>query len=260
MCAPAAPDPVQTAQAQAGMNIDTAIAQQGVNMIDQHGPTGSQTYGSTGDFFEFTDSQGKQVKIPRYSQTTTFTPEQQSIFDSTQGAKGNLANLAQDQSAFLQDYMAEPFSFDNQDAANWAYDLGSERLDPRFAREEESLRTSLKNSGFAEGSEGWNSEMERLGQSKNDAYNNLMLTGRSQAFDESIAGRNQPINEIIGLMSGSQVQTPQFGATPQAGVGGVDYTGLVGDQYKAEAGAHGAMLGGLFGLASSPFQMFNFGG
>src|SRR5690606_4415142 len=91
--------------------------------------------------------------------------------------------------------LSDPFEFNNQDAANWAYDLGAQRLDPRFAREEASLRDKLINSGIRPGTEAWNREMSRLGESKNDAYNQLMLTGRGQAFGEALATRNQPLNE-----------------------------------------------------------------
>ena len=68
-----------------------------------------------------------------------------------------------------------------------------------------------------------------------------------------MATRNQPINEISALLSGSQVSNPgqMSGATPQAGVGGVDYTGLVNNEYKAKVANQQSMMGGLFGLASS---------
>jgi len=249
MKTPAPPDPVKTAQAQAGMNRDTAITQQQLNMVDQFNPWGSTTYNKTGDD-GFYDSQGKWISTPRYSQTVTLSPEQQAIFDQTQAAQGNLAGLANEQSEFLRDYLNKPFSFDNQDAADWAYDLGATRLDPRFAREEEGLRTRLANQGIQEGSAAWNNAMSQLGQSKNDAYNQLMLQGRSQAFNEALQGRSQPINELTALLSGTQITNPgtQSPGTPQTGVAGVDYTGLVNQQYQAQLASSQAKMGGLFGL------------
>ena len=60
-------------------------------------------------------------------------------------------------------------------------------------------------------------------------------------------------------MSGSQVSNPaqMSGATPQAGVGGVDYTGLVNQKYQADLAQSQAAMGGLFGLASAGVGMFS---
>src|SRR3546814_17777733 len=65
--------------------------------------------------------------------------------------------------------------------------------------------------------------------------------------------RNQPINEITALLSGSQVSNPasMSGPSPQTQVGGVDYAGLVNQNYQNQMNAYGAKMGGLFGLAGS---------
>jgi hypothetical protein len=137
-------------------------------------------------------------------------------------------------------------------------ELGSARLNPQFARDEESLRTRLSNSGITAGSDAWNAEMQRFGQTKNDAMNSLLLSGRSQANQELLTERNQPINEISALMSGSQVSNPSFTSTPQTNVGGVDYAGMVAnnynaqnDQYKAQLAQQNAQMGGMFGLGGT---------
>ena len=244
---PKPPDPLQTAQAQGGMNRDTAITQQQLNMVNQVGPTGSLTYNQTG-VNRFKDSQGNWVETPQYTATTKLTPEQQAIFDQTQGAQTNLAGLAQQQSGFLKDYLAKPFEYNNEDAEQWAYDLGSKRLDPRFAQEQEQLRSQLIASGIRPGTPAFDQQMQQFGQTKNDAYNQLMLTGRQQAYQEALTERNQPLNEISSLLSGSQIAQPQFQQTPQTGVGGVDYTGLVNSNYQAQVAGANAGMGGLFGL------------
>lgn len=255
---PRPPDPVQTAQAQAGVNLSTAVAQQNLNMVDQVNPWGSVDYQQSGNT-RYRDSFGNWVEVPRFTQTTTFTPEQQAIFDSSQQAQTNLANIASEQSDRVGDALSDPFSFNNQDAANWAYDLGAERLDPRFQQQDEALRTRLTNQGIREGSAAWNNAMTREGESRNDAYNQLMLQGRGQAFGEALATRNQPLNELTALLSGSQVSNPasMSGAAPQTQVGGVDYAGMVQDNYQSRLQGHNAMLGGLFGLAGAGAGMFN---
>lgn len=247
---PKAPDPVATAQAQSGMNRDTAITQQQLNMVNQVGPDGSLTYNQTGTS-RFRDSRGNWVETPTYTATTALSDAQRAIKEQTDAASLNLGTLANNQSAFLTDYLSKPFEYNNQDAENWAYDLGAQRLDPRFAKDQETLRTQLIAQGIRPGTAAYESQMGQFGQSKNDAYNQLMLTGRQQAYQEALTARNQPINEISALMSGSQVAQPQFQNTPQTGVGGVDYTGLVNQQYQSELQNSRGMMGGLFGLAST---------
>lgn len=249
---PKAPDPVATAQAQSGYNRDTALTQQMLNMVDTTGPWGSVTYSPNGTQ-SFVGSDGKTVTIPRYTQSTSLSPEQQQIYDQSQQAEINLSQLASDQSAMLQDYLGTPFEFNNQDAENWAYDLASPRILEQQGQNEEALRTRLINAGLRPGSEGWRAEMTRLTNANTDQLNQLALTGRGQAFSEALATRNQPINEITALLSGSQVSNPasMSAAAPQTQVGGVDYAGLVNQNYQNQMNAYGAKMGGLFGLAGS---------
>jgi len=246
---PKAPDPVATAQAQSGMNRDTAIAQQQLNMVNQVGPDGSLTYNQTGTS-GYTDSTGKWVETPTYTATTSLSAAQQAIKDQTDAASLNLGTIANERTNFLKDYLSKPFSV-NAETENKLYELGSKRLDPRFAQEQDALRTQLISSGLRPGTAAFDQQMQQFGQTKNDAYNNLALTGRQQAFNESSYERAQPLNEISALMSGAQVQQPQFASTPQTGVGGVDYTGLVNNKYQADVAKSNAGMGGLFGLASA---------
>lgn len=254
---PKAPDPKETAAAQSGMNRDTALTQQQINMVNQVTPDGNLTYTKNGES-SFVDSNGKTVKTPTYTATTTLSPQQQAIKAQTDAASLNLGELANTQSAFLKDYLAKDFDV-NAETEKKLYDLGAARLDPRFAQDEEKLRAQLIASGLRPGTEAFDQQMAQFGQTKNDAYNQLALTGRQQAYQEAVDQRSRPINEIGALLSGSQVQNPQFTATPTASVGGVDYTGLVNNKYQADVAKSNAMMGGLFGLAAAPFSMFTFG-
>lgn len=254
--APKAPDPWETAQAQSQWNNTTAQTQQAMNMVDQTNPWGSSTYNQTGTQ-TIIGADGKPIQVPKYSQTTTLSPEQQAIFNQTQQAQGNLAGLASDQSAAMRDYLNKPFEFNNGDAEQWAYDLASPRILAQQGQNEEQIRSTLANKGIREGSAAWNAEMSRMTNANTDQLNQLALTGRGQAFNEALTARNQPINELGALLSGSQVSMPQFAATPQTGVGGVDYTGLVNQKYQADSANHQNMMGGLFGLASAGIGMFS---
>lgn len=253
---PKAPDPAATAAAQSGLNRDTAQTQQLSNMVDQVGPDGALTYAQSGTN-SFVDSSGKTVVVPKFTATTSLSESQQKIKGQTDAASLNLGTLANEQSGKIRDLLNTPFEYSNDDAEKWAYDLGAQRLDPRFKQEQEALRSQLIASGIRPGSEAYDQQMSQFGQTKTDAYNNLALTGRQQGFQEALTQRNQPINEISALMSGSQVSMPQFASTPQTSVAGVDYSGLVSDKYKADSASSAAKMGGLFGLLSAPFSLGN---
>jgi hypothetical protein len=245
----APPDPVATAAAQAKMNKETAVAQTGLNAINQYSPEGSIEYSQGGTWADGT---------PRFSQTTTLSPEQRAIFDTNQVTQGNIANIGRDQSGRIGDLLGTPLKMGNEATEARIFDLGMGRLSPQFARDEEGLRTRLVNSGIREGSDAWNSEMERSGRSKTDAINQLLLSGRSLANQELLAERNAPINEITALMSGSQVSNPTMNATPQSQIAGVDYMGAVQNNYnnqiqqqKMQSDSNNAMMGGLFGMGGT---------
>ena len=108
--APKAPDPYATAAAQGGMNRDTAITQMQLNSGTQVNPWGTVSTEQTGQN-SFVDSQGKTVYTPKFTQTTTLSPEQQAIFNQSQAAEGNLAGIANEQSAFLKDYLNKPWRY-----------------------------------------------------------------------------------------------------------------------------------------------------
>lgn len=241
-----------TAQAQSGLNTDTALTQQLVNMTNQNNPWGSVSYDQTGAS-SFRDSTGKMVSVPQFTQTTQYTPEQQAIFDQTQSAQTNLAGLADDQSAKMRGYLQDPFAFDNQDAADWSYNLASSRILPQQQEQQKALETQLMNQGIRPGTAAWDSEMRRMTNANSDQMNQLALNGRGQAFSEAVTARNQPINELSALLSSTQLANPgaQSSGTPQAQVGGVDYTGLVNSNYQAQLANSGGVMGGLFGLAGT---------
>ena len=237
---PPAPDPKATAQAQAGMNIDTAQANQLTNAVNQVDAFGNRLDYSQDGFRTFTNSDGKQVSIPILTATQTLSPEQARLRDLNQQTQQNIAQIGVDQSQRIGSLLGSPINLNNDAVESRLMDLGTRRLNPQFARDEEALRTRLINSGIRQGSEAWNAEMGQFDQRRNDAMNQLLLSGRGQAINEILTERNQPINEVSALMSGSQVQQPSFTNAPQGQVAGVDYTGLVRDKYNADMAAFNA--------------------
>lgn len=255
---PPAPDPVATAAAQSGANRDTAISQGILNMTNQVGPDGSLTYNKIGDE-TLTDSlTGKTYSVPRYQATTALSPSGQRVNDINNQTQENIATIGRDQSARIGGLLSSPVNLNNEATESRLMELGSKRLDPRFAQEEDALRTALINRGIRPGTAAFNAEFSNFSQGKNDAYNQLLLQGRGQAVQEILAERNQPINEISALLSGSQVSQPNFVNTPQSQVAGTDYQGAVNTAYQGQLNSYNqkvasnnAMMGGLFGLAGT---------
>lgn len=255
--APTPPDPKETAAASTGTNIGTAIANNSMGMVNQVTPDGSLTYSQTGTY-KYTDPYtGQSYDLPNYTATTALSETGQAIKGQNDKAQLNLAETAANQSGFLKDYLGEPWRADTGAIEGRLMELGSQRLNPRFQQEEDQLRTRLANQGITEGSEAYNREMSRFGQSKNDAFNSLMLQGRGQAFGELQAQRNQPINEITALLSGSQVNNPNVSMVTPQGAATTDVAGLINQNYNQRLGAwqqnsaqRGSLMGGLFGLGA----------
>lgn len=240
--APEAPDPKETAAAQAEMNRETAITQTGLNAQNQYTPTGSLEYTQSGTWEDGT---------PRFSATQTLSPEEQAIFSLGQQTRTNLGNIGVEQSDKIRNLLNEPVDLSNEAVESRLFELGSKRLDPKFAEYESQMKNDLINRGFREGTPAFESELRRFSEQKNDAYNQLALTGRGQSVQEILAARNQPLNEISALMSGSQVSQPNFINTPQTPVSGVDYAGLVASNYANESANYQGLMGGLAGLGGS---------
>lgn len=247
--APEAPDPAETARAQGAMNKETAIAQAGLNMTNQQTPYGSLSYRQIGTWSDGT---------PRYEATTSLSPAQQGLFDLGQQTQQNLGRIGVEQSGRVGDLLNEPFDLSNEATEARLMELGRSRLDPMLSRRRESTEQNLLNRGVRPGTEAYRRAMEATTQGENDAYNQLLLTGRGQAINEALTERNQPLNEITALLSGSQVSQPMFGATPQTGIQAPNYMGAVSDAYAGDLAeyenalaARNAGMGGLFGLGAS---------
>jgi hypothetical protein len=254
--APKPTDPKLTSAATTGTNISTAIANAYLTNMNETGPDGTKTFDQTGMMSVTDPYTGKTYQIPRFSVTTTLSPEQQAIKDQQNSADLNLATLGNNLSGQLGTKLTGNFSLGNEAVESRLFDLGRKRLDPMFAQRDEDLRTRLANQGIKAGTAAYDREMALLGQQQNDAFNNLLLQGRGQASQELLAEDNQRINQISALLSGGQVSMPNFmtGANVM-GAATTDNAAIIGnydnarmEAWKANQGAFGGLLGGMGGL------------
>lgn len=245
---PPAPDPAATAAAQAKANKETAVAQANMNRINQITPQGRVTYKQIG-----TNEDG----TPQYESTQEYSPEEMAIYQAGTRARQNLSNIAVSQSARIGDLLNRPFDLNSESEARFN-DLARKRLDPLWQEKQGQFDQQMANRGISLGSDAYTRAQKDFDQGRNDAYNSMFLNSRSMANQEAIAQRNQPLNEISALMSGSQVSSPNFVGVPQVGVANTDVAGIYDRAYQNNLNAwnmqnnnNNAMMGGIFGLAGT---------
>lgn len=294
-----APDPVKTAQAQSASNKETAIAQYGLNATNQVTPNGTLTYTQNGTWPDGT---------PKFTATTALSPEQQKLQSSNLQTQQGLADIGNEQIQRVGQALDKPVDFgpnlslnrldlgaplnlDTDATEARTMDLARKRLDPIQDQQDEATKAQLFNSGIMPGTEAYRRAMTQRSQDRNDAYNQLILGGHSQAVNDittqyqagqqqkqaeygadtaatqaeytareqqTAAQRNQMFNEIASLLNGSQIQLPQFTNTPTPGIAPTD---VIGAQQQAlnqqNVGFNAAqqnyqgMMNGLFGLGKT---------
>ena len=90
---------------------------------------------------------------------------------------------------------------------------------------------------------------------------NAAQSARNQYMQEQYAQRNQPINEITSLMSGSQINQPNFINTPGAQIPTTDVAGLINNQFNQQMGVYqqqntnyNTLMGGILGLGAGALK------
>ena len=150
------------------------------------------------------------------------------------------------------------------------------RLEPQFQRDREAVENRLSNQGIGLGSDLYSKGVDELTRSMTDARMQAVLAGgqeqsrmvgleqsragfnnnlRLQQFQEALAKRNQPLNEIAALLSGSQINMPQFMGANIGPIPTTDNAGIIAnyDNQKLQAAQMenqmaSQLMGGLFGL------------
>ncbi len=123
---PSPPDPYQQADAQAGANIDSAIATDLLNNRTEITPTGTVEYIDQGTR-TIVDSQGKSREVPVRDRVITLSPNQQELLDLTEQTSANLLGTAVERSDFLGDYLSD--GLDTSGLTPWAGPAQAPQLD-----------------------------------------------------------------------------------------------------------------------------------
>lgn len=248
--APAAPDPAQTAAAQGAANEKTAKTQYELNATNQVTPQGTSTYKQIGTWDDGT---------PRFEQSTALSAPEQSIYDTGTQTRQNLADIGSSQSAKIGGILNTPFDINAARDSKIA-DIQKTFLDPQWNEAQDAQRTQLLNSGVRPGSEAYDHAMRDFSTNRQRGYDTAYLDSYNAGNQAALTERNQPINEISALLSGSQVSQPNFSGvnTPTPGVAPTDYLGAVGQSlgqqnvgYQGQLATNMGINQGLFSLGGA---------
>lgn len=256
---PDTPDYKGAAEQTSQGNLEAARAGSAANRVNQYTPYGSLQYNQTPTY----DASGKLNPDAGWNSTINLSPTGQALLDQSNQTSlglGNLQNQATNRVAASQ---AKPFDYSSVgDVQNAAQKAVTDRLDPMWQQNAQMQQSQLANQGLQPGTQAYDDAMRSFNNSKNDAYQQAVLAGiqtMPQTYQLSTALRNQPLNELNAIRSGSQVENPQFTNAPQqATTGGPNYLGAAQaaygsdlNSYNAKTGGSNSMMGGLFGLGGA---------
>ena len=192
--APKTPDYAGAAAATAEGNKAAALATGALNRPTQITPTGSQTWSL---------KEGADPNNPQpgdWIATTSYSPEQQKLYEGQTAAQqglvntanvgvGGLAGLGVGQGlgnttpSFTGDVSktADQFSADRQAISDALYTNQTKYLGDQFARDDERLRSQLLSRGLTEGSAAYENALRDQQRAQNDAYGTAANNATSQS-------------------------------------------------------------------------------
>lgn len=246
---PTPPDPVVTANAQTGSNIDTAIANSYLGATNQNTPFGSSTFSQTGT----QNVDGHDV--PTFTSNQTLNPQYQGILDNVTGIVNSPFNFS-----------GLPSITPDLDRNKYTDQL-LQRTNQDFTRASSADDVKLANQGIGVGSEAYAADKDILNRNLTDAQTQaylasgqeqsqqfgMDLAARQQGISEQQTQRQEPINELATLLGFTPgLQTSQ-GAVAPTNTAGIAQNNFADQQaaFQAKQAQQNQLYSGLFGLGSA---------
>jgi hypothetical protein len=266
--APPPPDYSGAAKETAAGNLEAARANIAANRVNQYTPYGSLEYKVSGE-----DPYGN----PTWSATQSLSPTQQQLLDYQNQSSLGLGQLAGKGLGYVSNMLDTPFDTSQLPTTGFnpsqSYqDAYMQRLAPQIEQGQEALDVKLANAGIPVGSEAYRRAQVAQGQRVNDLLAAATTQGfgvgqqaRQQGLQEQAYLRNEPLNTLNAVRTGSQVQGPTFvNPAMQANTAGADILGATQMGYNAQMGAANAqnaannqMTQGLFGLGAAAIPLMS---
>jgi hypothetical protein len=211
-------------------NIEQRLADQGIRY-------GSQAYTSAMDDYN------RQATDTRFGAIGQAGQEQQRMMDMA-AQRAGFQNAAQQQS--YQQQLGRGEFANNAQSQNYTQALGAGSF--ANAAQQQANAQNASAAGFYNAGLG-----QQLGQQQ--SIFNAQNAGRNQYLQEQYQQRNQPINEISSLLSGSQVQQPNWLNSPSSQIATTDIGGLINQNFAQQSQNYQAAnqnwqstMGGILGL------------
>lgn len=212
-----------------------------------------------------------------WTATQTLSPAQQQLLDYQNQTSMGLGRLAGQGLGYVEEMLKTPFDtsalpstgFNPSQSYQDAY---MQRLAPQIQQGQQQLQQQLANKGIDIGSEAYDRAMMQQAQRENDLLLGATTQGfgvgqqaRQSALQEQAYLRNEPLNTLSAVRTGSQVTGPQFvNSAQQATTQGPDLLGAAQMTNNAQMGAYNAqqagqnsMTQGLMGLAGAGMMAFS---
>lgn len=203
---PPAPDPVATANAQGASNKETAIAQGRLNAVNQNSPYGTVTYTETPN--------PNDPSVPNFTQNVTFSPQQQSLYNTGLGIEQQAANTAGQALSNVQNTLSSPFSLSGLPTLQTGVKAG---YLPSSAADFQAQGDATTNALMQRFNTDWNNQQEatqaqlnaqgaQLGSKQYDVANDQLNRARNDALSQALLAGNQEQNTLFGQQLASQGQ------------------------------------------------------
>jgi hypothetical protein len=217
-------------------NIEQRLADQGIRY-------GSQAYASAMDDYNRQSNDARFAAVSQAGseqQRMNQMAAQRAAFENA--AQGQAYGQAQGRGNFANDAQAQAFQ-----QALGAGGFANQAQAQEF--QQNAAQGSFYNSGL----------QQQMAQEQS-AFN-AQQAARNSYMNEQYAQRNQPINEISALLSGSQVNNPNFVNTPSSQIPTTDMAGLINNNFNQQMGVYQqqnqnyqSLMGGILGLGAGALK------
>ena len=254
--APKSPNPATVIPLEGAENRKTALA---TSML--FNPNVSNPYGTQKTQFTIDPTTGNYIP----NTTQTYSPSQQAIFNQEQALQQKLGAMGNEVASDAASTLSQPLNFDSASAMPgdatatrdkvMAAMMG--RVNEDTGKTRDQLNSELIAAGIPPGSKAYADRMALVDRGYNDARNQAFLAsgaeasrdfgmgmqGRQQGITEILAQRQQPLNEINALRTGSQVAPLQFSGVQGSAIKPPDVAGAYQNQYMGQMDAYNAKVG-----------------
>ncbi len=259
-----------TAKEQADANKETAGFNTVANRPNIYTPYGSQTWEQYG--VDPTTGAGL------WNQYVELAPNAQKTVDQTIDNQYQLSKLNSDFMQRAGDTLSKPLTADmlptfqygdGQETVNKYANLLNIGTDQKYGQLENQLKESLARKGIPVGSQAYNQAMNTLGQERTNNYTQNAMNAynvQNQMFNQQYQADTQrsnqafaldmaPINKYTAIAGNTQVNVPQFQATPAVNMADVDLSKIYQGQLQ-QSSQENAGLNSLLGKGADFASQF----